>query len=94
VGAPARGGHQHHKGDYVGPCRGSGGPDAGTSSPDAGTGNPDAGTGNPDAGTGNPDAGTGDPDTCIPASQYCGGGGTCCAGLVCAQDVCSPPVIN
>jgi hypothetical protein len=80
-------GHQRHKGDYAGPCGGSGGGE-----PDAGTSEPDAGTSEPDAGTSEPDAGTVDP-VCVEADAACGAGDTCCGGLECREGFCSAPII-
>jgi hypothetical protein len=85
-------GHQRHRGDYLGACRGSDNvPDAGTSEPDAGTSEPDAGTSEPDAGTSTPDAGP----VCAPVGEACGGDGaaTCCSGLECREGLCARPVI-
>lgn len=79
-------GHQHHKGDYVGACRGSeGGPDAGTTGGDEGGGSTDAGSSTPDAGV----------PACIPEGDTCGGDGqTCCTGLECdPTGICRSPVV-
>lgn len=79
-------GHQHHQGDYAGPCHGTeGGPDAGTPPGEGGGGTPDAGTSTPDAGV----------PACVPVGGGCAmDGQTCCDGLVCMDDgLCHVPVI-
>ncbi len=81
VGRNGWNGHSRHKGDYAGPCGGSGG------------GEPDAGTSEPDAGTSEPDAGTSEPPVCIEADAPCGAGDTCCGGLVCRDGTCGTPII-
>ncbi len=88
VGRNGWNGHSRHKGDYAGPCSGSGGGE-----PDAGTSEPDAGTSEPDAGTSEPDAGTSEPPVCIETDAPCGAGDTCCGGLECRQGVCGGPII-
>jgi hypothetical protein len=90
VGEAAWKGHRNHKGDYLGPCNGSGGPDGGVPPPpppdEEPPPTPDAGTPPPPT----PDAGTPPGPTCSPLGGTCGGSVTCCDGLQCSGSTCEP----